>query len=241
MKAGTVLRAILAASATAALSLTTAGAATAAPTAHPRSGHPVTGGVLATALLPGSVFGRDYDLAALTTATDPPGQAALWTVGGMSCAMFEGSYLDGYGDTAEASMTVQFALPAVPAGSTPASVHQDVAQFPTRHAAQLFFSQAQAKFRHCVSFLYWPYQFPRVVLTGRGVTATTVRGYPAFRVDQELRPAVVWEGDPVAYQTTIVGLAGTTVYLIQQQEDKDAQIPAWMPTDLASRLQALDR
>jgi len=244
MKASTVLTAVVAASATAALSLAAAGAAVAAPVAHSKPGHPVTrvtGHVLATALLPESDFGADYYMNAYVYST---GEATLATVAGTSCAVFEQGYLVGYGDTAEANMTSALIPTAVPAAiAPPSSVSQDVAQFPSRRAAQSFFSQAQAKYRRCVSFPGLPYDLglTRIVLTGRGVTRTTVRGYPAFQTDQELQPAVLSGGYPVAYLNTVVGLAGTTVYLIQQQENRDTPVPAWMPTDLISRIQALYR
>ena len=245
MKASSVLTAAAAAYAAAALSFTAAGATAATPAAHAGPGHPVTqvtGRVLATALLPESGFGPDYYRNAYTYAT---GEETLGAVPGTGCAAFEGGYLGGYGDTAEASMTSALIPAAVPAGTAaPSSVIQDVAQFPTGRAAQSFFSQAQARFRRCVSFpggLPFDLGDTRIVLTGRGVTRTTVRGYPAFRVDQELRPAVLAGGNPVAYLTTIVGLAGVTVYRIQQQEGRDVRVPAWMPADLIRRLQALYR
>jgi hypothetical protein len=243
MNGGTAIRAGLAAAMTAVLSLTAAGAAAAAPTARPGTGPAivqVTGSVLETALLPPSAFGTGYQQAGAAADTGGslrPASPAR-SVRGASCADIEGGgSLAGYGDTAEADLTVTYGAP----GPATVLVYQDVAQFPGSRAARSFFEQVLALYRRCGSFASLAGFVPvAVVLTGGGITTTSMHGYPAFRVSQELETGELGS-PPFGYVDTLFVVAGTDVYEVMLMAGSRVPVPGWMPTKLISRVRALYR
>lgn len=233
---GIVMKAGLA-TAMAALSLSLAGAAAAAPAAH--TGHgitQVTGSTLETALLPPPAFGRGYgnpEPSDTGGSLRPPEPAR--SVRRAECTDIEGGgSLAGYGDTAEANLTVS-------TGSASVLIYQDVAQFRTSRAARSFFSQVLALYRRCGSFASLAGFVPvAVVLPPGGITTTSIHRHPAFQADQELTDDE--PGDrPFGYAKTVFVVADTDVFEIALIAVRDIPMPRWMPTRLISRVQALYR
>jgi hypothetical protein len=228
------------ATAMAALSLSLAGAAAAAPAAH--TGHgiaQVTGSALEAALLPPPAFGRGYGN---TGASDtggslrPPSPAR--SVRRAECTDIEGGgSLAGYGDTAEANLTVSTSA----TGPASALIYQDVAQFRTSRAARSFFSQVLALYRRCGSFASFAGFTPvaNVLLRG-GITTTSIHRWPAFRIDQELEAGGP-DWSPFGYAKTVFAVADTDVVEIELITDRDIPMPRWMPVRLINRVQALYR
>jgi PknH-like extracellular domain len=236
MNGGIAMKAGLA-TAMAALSLSLAGAAAAAPAAY--TGHgitQVTGSTLEAALLPPPAFGRGYlNNGASDTGGSlrPPSPAR--SVRRAECTDIEGGgSLAGYGDTAEANLTVT-------TGSVSVLIHQDVAQFRTSRAARSFFSQVLALYRRCGSFVSFAGIAPEaLVLAPGGITTTSIHRWPAFQADQELtggEPA----GRPLGYAKTVFAVADTDVFEIALVAVRDMPMPRWMPVRLISRVQALYR
>jgi hypothetical protein len=211
MNGGIAKKAGLATAMAAALSLSVAAAAAAAPAAH--TGHgiaQVTGSALEAALLPPPAFGKGYGN---TGASDtggslrPPSPAR--SVRKAECTDIEGGgSLAGYGDTAEANLTVSTSA----TGRASVLIYQDVAQFRTSRAARSFFSQILALYRRCGSFASLASFVPvAVVLPRGGITTTRIRRWPAFRVNQELEAGGP-DWVPFGYAKTVFVVADTDVF-----------------------------
>jgi hypothetical protein len=225
----------------AALSLSLAGAAAAAPAAH--TGHgiaQVTGSALEAALLPPTAFGTGY---ANEGASDtggslrPPSPAR--SVRRAECTDIEGAgSLAGYGDTAEANLTV-ITSPGGPASLV--LIYQDAVQFRTSRAARSFFSQVLALYRRCGSFASVAGFTPLVlVLPPGGIITTSIHRWPAFRVSQEVETGEP-DSPPFGYSTTVFAVAGTDVFETALIAGRDIPLPRWIPVRLINRVQALYR
>lgn len=226
-----------------ALSLSIAAAVPAAASlarlgAHEPRPAQVNGYLLAYALVPPLDFGDSV------TAYEEQhtGRGLLSThpqlsIPAMSCASFSGEVRDsGFGNTAgvvERYYSPQWA-PLVWDG------YQQVLQFATVRAADVYYSQAETRYRTCQIFTQPDPDSAAPIALGApstdsvsaaAVTPAAVGTYQAFQVDQSYYGAY---GDNL-----LVAVAGTDVYVFWQQDDFDNEPPVALMAELIQRVQQL--
>lgn len=239
-----------------ALSLTLSGAATAAPAHHARqAGKPrhhskpkppkypqVSGNRLLTGLLPASAFGDQFlPLLSVTTASSLWPTKVRITPASVSCRAFETfGNIGGWGNTAGAqedllNNTNDFSDLA----DLLFSGFQNVTQFATPQSAATFYGQSYAKYNACPSVtLSRPNELGgEVQLTNVSIGKTTIGKYQAFTVMQS---DVLSSFSTVTfYQASLVVLAGTDVYTINENSTTNDPVPTALMSKLISRVQAL--
>ncbi len=222
--------------ATAALSFTSVGTATAHPLGvKPAPPAQVNGSQLKTAMLPPSAFGAGFT-ASITLNT---GRKLLSTRAkdhppSMSCSAFEGSpNISVFGNTAGA--VVRYRNPD-PRPTYPESIfggEESVLQFAKAATATTFYNQAWAKYGACLSFT-------ELLMIGKhavdtiSVTKTTISGDRAFLVTQGVTvPRRQW------YVLFLYVVAGTNVYSLSDTSGSNDEPSITLMGDLIHRVQAL--
>jgi hypothetical protein len=250
MKIKKLALAALSVGAAAALSFTSAGAATASPAGHPKPHKPkpasypqVSGYRLASALLPTSAFGDRFQVWIRQSTGNRLGSAhAAITPGSMSCKNFETySIIGGWGDTAGAQDGVFNTSPDISGyPSLVLDAFQNVVQFASPRAAATFYNQEYAKYQACPSLsLSLPDSLGGGTedLANQSLARTTLGKFQAFNLIQsDIQSnfaANSW------YRSTLVVLAGTNVYTIFETNGTNDPVSPDLMTKLISRTQAL--
>lgn len=226
---------------TGALSVTGVGAAAAAPLSSPKH-HPkpkpvtqVTGKRLATALLPGSVFG----LGDTTSDLVDTGNKLIPPEGRFS------SY--GCGDiifTVPLAGQTALALNTVESDNALTGV-QSISQFRTNGAAWSFYGQLKAKYNSCVSFsssISGSTQTGPIALSFdlQNVANIKVGKNYAFTVTEVVEVSDSLGDATESLNTTVVS-NGTNIYTIWEFNQTSTQVPNSLLAGMISRTQALYR
>jgi hypothetical protein len=234
-----------------ALTLGTAGAASAQTVHRPKHHKPspvtqVSGAKLQTALLPASDFGSGY-----TSSNAQNTGNSLWSshgslsVSGTPCDAFVDSpYLVGYGDTAA---TANLVSQPESGSSNPDAVllaFQGVAQFASSQSAGSFYGQSLAKYTSCQSFSDSSSDGSggtvTLTITVQSTANTSVDKYQAFEVSQsaEISDSSSDINGTIYLNTTVVN-AGTNIYLLTEWNQSNDGVASWLLTSMINRAQAL--
>jgi len=240
--------------ATAALSMTAAGAvavagsAAAQPSARDsqlKTAAPqISGSRLQTGLLPASAFGAGFTLSTtLNTGNGLLSNPTAPNVPAMSCSTFEGKiYVSGFGNSAGALDKYVNPNAAMQRPEAIIQGFQDVIQFATASAATTFFAAARAKYTACQSF-----SEPNPTDTNPGggtfqistlgVSKTTVSGDAAFSVTQQI--ALSETPGATEFVDVLYAVAGPDVYSMWQQSGTDDEPSPTLMGSLIKKIQGL--
>ena len=227
--------------AAAALSVTAAGSAAAAPlgSANQHESAAVTqvnGLKLKTAMLPISAFGNDEAfVGALNSGPKLTTTKIKDHVASMSCANFEDYFnISKFGDTAAAWVNYSNNDWYSQYPNSVAYGVELVRQFATDAAAATFYGQTRAKYVACQSFTE-PVLNITGTVTSTSVANTKVSGDEAFVVTQRLTA----RGYDPLYDNWLFVLAGTNVYYFSDVAGTNDEPSTALMTKLIHQVQAL--